>query len=129
MIYVDTSVLLARLFAEDASPATTLWSGGSLVSSRLLEFETFNRVNARGAAQRDLDAARHLLDRVGLIELSGKVLARALAPFPSPVRTLDSLHLATMTFLRGRGQAVELATYDHRLATAAAALGFPRVSV
>jgi hypothetical protein len=36
-----------------------------------------------------------------------------------PVRTLDALHLASIEFLRERGQDVELATYDDRLAAAA----------
>jgi type IV pilus assembly protein PilB len=31
------------------------------------------------------------------------VLARALEPFPVPLRTLDALHLAAVAFLRGRG--------------------------
>jgi hypothetical protein len=51
------------------------------------------------------------------------VLQRALEPFPAPVRTLDALHLASIEFLRGRGQAVALASYDDRLIHAAGALG------
>ncbi len=46
-------------------------------------------------------------------------------PFPIAVRTLDALHLATMDFLRGRSEAIELASYDNRLLAAAAALGIP----
>jgi predicted nucleic acid-binding protein len=57
------------------------------------------------------------------------VLARALLPFPQPVRTLDALHLATMDFLRSHGQSVELATYDRRLAAAAQSLGFALTDV
>ena len=53
------------------------------------------------------------------------VLARALEPWPVPVRTLDALHLATIDFLRGQGEAVELASYDNRLLAAARALGIP----
>jgi hypothetical protein len=53
------------------------------------------------------------------------VLARALEPFPLPVRTLDALHLATVEFLRGRGETLELATCDDRLAAAARALSIP----
>jgi hypothetical protein len=52
-------------------------------------------------------------------------LARALEPFPGTVRTLDALHLASVEFLRNRGQSVELATYDKRLMEAAQALGIP----
>ena len=52
------------------------------------------------------------------------MLARGLLPYARPVRTLDALHLATMDFLRGQGLAPALATYDQRLAAAAAGEGF-----
>lgn len=123
MIYLDTSVLLARLFAEDRSPPDALWSQ-PLVASRLLEFEAFSRVHGRSAASTHGADARLLIDRVHLLEMSGSVLGRALQPFAQPVRTLDALHLATMVFLRSRGLALTLATYDHRLATAAVSEGF-----
>ncbi len=128
MIYLDTSVVLARLFAEDRVPSDALWSG-PLVSSRLLEFEVFNRVHARGAGLSHGADARRLVDRVNLLELAAQVLARALLPFPQPVRTLDALHLATMDFLRSHGQTIELATYDRRLAAAAQGLGFALTDV
>ena len=102
-------VVLARLFAEDHSPPDCFWSQ-TFVSSRLLEFEVFNRVHSRGAATSDVVHARHFVDRVSLLELSSRALARALRPFPLPVRTLDALHLATMDFLRVEGQTLELAT-------------------
>lgn len=63
-----------------------------------------------------------LIWRVSLIELAPPVLARALELFPTPVRTLDALHLASMEFLRAHGQDVKLASYDRRLLTAARAL-------
>lgn len=71
------------------------------------------------------EPARELLDRVSLIELSPRVLERALAPFPTPVRTLDALHLASIEFLRGLGQSVVLATYDRRMTDAARLLSIP----
>ncbi len=123
MIYLDTSVVLARLFAEDRSPPDAFWSR-TFVASRLLEFEVFNRVHARGVATVYADDARQLVDRVNLVEMSAAVLGRALRPFARPVRTLDALHLATMDFLRGQGLAPVLATYDERLAAAAVAEGF-----
>ena len=128
MIYLDTSVVLARLFAEDRAPRDAFWSQ-AFVSSRLLEFEIFNRVHARGAGPSHVADARHFVDRVSLLELSARILARALRPFPLPVRTLDALHLATMDFLRAQGQTLELATYDQRLAAAASELGFPLAAV
>ena len=123
MIYLDTSVLLARLFAEDRAPPDALWSQ-TLVASRLLEFDVFNRLHARGAATTHGTDARQLVDRVNLVEISGKVLGRALLPFAQPVRTLDALHLATMVFLREQGLTPMLATYDQRLAAAAVNEGF-----
>lgn len=123
IVYLDTSVLLARLFAEDRSPPDSLWSE-PLVASRLLEYEVFNRIHARGAAATHGDAARRLVDRINLLEMSPRVLSRALLPFAQPVRTLDALHLATLDFLRTEGLNAVLATYDQRLAAAATGLGF-----
>jgi hypothetical protein len=57
-----------------------------------------------------------------LIELAPAVLARALEPFPIPLRTLGALHVASLEFLRERGQTVELASYDERMLAAARAL-------
>jgi hypothetical protein len=37
------------------------------------------------------------------------VLARALQPFPVPVRTLDGIHLAALAFIRAQKQSVTLA--------------------
>lgn len=121
MIYLDTSVALAHMLAEDRAPPEALWRQ-SLVSSRLLEYEMWTRLHARGLGLSHGEEARALLGRVALIELAPPILARALDPFPVPVRTLDALHLASLEFLRSRGQTVELATYDDRLALAARAL-------
>lgn len=62
---------------------------------------------------------------MALLELVPPVLSRALEPFPRPVRTLDALHLASVDFLRQRQPALQLATYDARLADVASALGIP----
>ena len=126
MIYLDTSVLLARLFAEDRLPPDAFWSQ-RFVASRLLEFEVFNRVHARGAGATHGADARQLVDRVNLLEMSAVVLSRALRPFVRQVRTLDALHLATLDFLRSQGLVPMLATYDVRLAEAAVGEGFALV--
>jgi predicted nucleic acid-binding protein len=123
LIYLDSSVALAQLFGEGRSPPDALWRE-PLVSSRLLEYEVWNRVNARGLDATLGDSARMLIGRLRLMELSPLVLARALRPFPAPLRTLDALHLATIEFIRAQGEAVELASYDNRLVRAAGALGF-----
>ena len=124
MIYLDTSVALAHLLAEDRPPPEKIWQE-SLISSRLLEYELWTRIHARRLARTHGDHVRALLVRVALVELAPPVLARALEPFPRPVRTLDALHLASMEFLRTHGQAVRLASYDSRLLAAARALKIP----
>ena len=98
MIYVDTSVALAELLAEDRRPAESFWNQ-TLVSSRLLEYEVWIRVHARKLARSHGEAARALVGRVALLELVSPVLTRALEPFPRPVRTLDALHLAVHLIL------------------------------
>jgi predicted nucleic acid-binding protein len=118
VIYLDTSVALAHLLAEDRVPPPRLW-GEPLVSSRLLEYEVWTRIHARGLARSHGESVRALVGRVALVELAPSVLSRALEPFARPVRTLDALHLASMEFLRSQGQPVELATYDDRMARAA----------
>ena len=118
MIYLDSSVALAHLLAEDRFPSETLWAQ-PLISSRLLECEVWNRINAHQLQNSHGDAVRDLIGRVAMIEMVGPVLTRALQPFPVPVRTLDAIHLSALEFVRAQKQNVQLASYDERLLTAA----------
>jgi len=122
VIYVDSSVVLAQLFAEDRHPGAALWNE-VLVSSRLLEYEVWNRVLAR-SQQPDPTEIVGLLGKIDMAEMSAPALHRALEPFPVPVRTLDALHLATAVFLSTETDPVALASYDNRLIAAAEKLGF-----
>jgi hypothetical protein len=124
MIYLDTSIALAHLLAEDRVPPESLWTN-QLISSRLLQYELWVRLHARRLSRSHGEAARQLLGRLAFVELSPAVLERALEPFPTPVRTLDALHLASVEFLRQHGQHVELATYDGHQIEAARALAIP----
>ena len=124
MIYLDTSVALAQLLAENRRPPDGFWQE-ALIASRLLEYELWTAINARGLSASHGNEVRALIGRVALIELTPPVLARALEPFPSAVRTLDSLHLASIEFLRSQRQQIVLATYDKRMEVTARALGIP----
>jgi predicted nucleic acid-binding protein len=128
VIYVDSSVLLADLFAEPRTPPAALWDE-DLASSRLLVYEVWSRINAGALMISHGDRARGLLARVNLTEMSKRVLARALDPFPVATRTLDALHLATIEFLRSEGEPLQLASYDNRLLAAARALGISIAAV
>ena len=119
---------LAHLLAEDRYPPRWIWDE-TLVSSRLLEFEVWNRINSARLADSHGDAARELTGRLALLELSPPVLKRALEPFPVRTRTLDALHLASADFLQNHGQRVEVASYDERLLQAAQAIGISVVEL
>lgn len=128
MIYLDTSVALAHILAEDRVPPESLWQD-TLVSSRLIEYEVWARIHARRLGASRGDEVRGLLARVSFIEMAPPVLARALDPFPTPVRTLDALHLASMEFLRSNGQTLQLASYDRRRVAAARGMQFAILSL
>jgi len=122
VIYLDTSVVLAHLLGEERRPALRLWDE-ALVSSRLLEYELWTRLHRMKLGDHG-EEARALLARVSFLELVPPVLARALEPWPSPVRTLDALHLSSMAWMISRRQSVALASYDERQIAVAHALGF-----
>jgi predicted nucleic acid-binding protein len=128
VIYVDSSVLLADLFAEPRSPPERLWDE-DLASSQLRAYEVRNRIHVYGLVPSHGAWARGLLARVNLTAMSEAALARALEPFPVAVRTLDALHLATMDFIRQSGEPVQLASYDNRLIVAAQALGITQAAL
>ncbi len=126
MIYLDTSVALAHLLVEDRRPPVALWRE-TLVSSRLLEYELWTSLHARGLAESHGDAARWLIGRIAILELAPPVLARALDAFPgrAPLRTLDALHLASCAYLVDHGQSIALASYDRRMTAVARAMDVP----
>ncbi len=123
MIYLDSSVVLAHVFAEPRALPELAWRE-PLISSRLLEYEVWNCVYARGLA-RSHEAVRTLLRRIDFLELDRPCLARALEPFPVAVRTLNSFHLATIEYIRQLNMEVALASFDRRMIAAARALGVP----
>jgi hypothetical protein len=98
-----------------------------LFSSRLIEYETWNRINRGNLGESNGEATRALLTRISFVELKPVVLARALDPFPLPVRTLDALYLASLCFLRKRRPNVALATFDNQMRAVAEAIGIPLV--
>jgi predicted nucleic acid-binding protein len=118
MIYLDTSVALAQLLSEDRTPPVALWSE-PLVVSRLLEYELWTRIHARGLGISHGGAVQSFLQRVAFVEPIRPVLERALEPFPISLRTLDALHLASASFLSAQGVKLRIASYDDRMCAAA----------
>lgn len=127
MIYIDTSVVLAALFAEDRKPPITLWDH-QLFSSRLLSYELWTHVNRLADDALCADAEK-VLTRINFVELSNETLKRVLEPFPERVRTLDAMHLSSLCFLRDRRIHCQLATYDKHMAMVGEQLGFSLFSL
>ena len=115
------------LLAEDRTPPETLWQ------ETLWRAVCSNTKSGAGSmraasAGRTAKGERSLIGRVALLEMAPPVLGRALEPFPMPVRTRRLL-LASVELLRGRGQSIELASYDDRLLSAARAMGIPLLTL
>ena len=129
--YLDTSALL-RLVLREPGALEQLRTSEALVASELLAVEslrTIDRLRLQGALSADEAAARRAiatdwLEAVDLVLLQRPVLARASEPFPTPLGTLDALHLATALVWRDRmRQALVMATHDRDLALAARSFG------
>jgi hypothetical protein len=121
-VYVDASVALAHLLNEDVAPPERMWKE-ALVSSRLLEYESWRRLHALGLAESHGDSLRAVLSSIAMLDLPEPVVGRAREAFPVRLRTLDALHLASLLFLAEQGARARLATYDQRMRDGAEALG------
>jgi hypothetical protein len=75
MIYVETSVVLAQVLAEDRPPPEGLWTA-TPISSRLTEYEVWTRVHARGlgASHGELGSSAESVGRFGLRELTQRMV-------------------------------------------------------
>jgi uncharacterized protein len=130
--YLDSSVVLRLVLGEehrlgeweqvDAAVASALTEVECLrVLDRLARLDRLSPdelAERRGAVYRTLAA-------VDLVDVSRTVLRRASEPFPTPLGTLDAIHLATALLWReATGDPLTLTTHDRELATAARATGF-----
>jgi predicted nucleic acid-binding protein len=130
--YLDSSALV-RLVLREQGALEELPSAQALVSSELLAVEclrTLDRLRLQGALSLEETLARRdavvdWLEAVDLVLLQRSVLSRASEPFPTPLGTLDALHLATALLWREQsGKDLVMATHDAGLALAARAFGF-----
>jgi len=131
-IYLDTSVLL-RLVLGEAGGLKDVRRAETLVSSELLAVEsrrTIDRLRvlstlSQDEATRKLKTVAEWLDAVDMVLLRSPILTRAGEPLPTPLGTLDALHLATALVWRERmNQPLTIATHDGALGEAARAFGF-----
>lgn len=130
--YIDTSALL-RLALREPGALEDLRSYGALVSSELVAVEsrrTIDRLRLQGSLTTDEAAERAgvvagWLEAIDLVLLRPPVLSRACDPLPTPLGTLDAIHLVTALIWRERmGPLPVVATHDAALGVAARAFGF-----
>ena len=127
-VYVDSSALLKRVFAEDESEALVaglrahVAEGSVLVSSALAWVEVSRALraypNSRGPVELGSVADTAMS---GVLEkpMSGEVIALARRLAPPTLRTLDAIHLASALLI----DADVLVAYDQRLLQAATSYG------
>lgn len=135
--YIDTSALL-RLVLREPGALEGLLSFDGLVSSELIAVEswrTIDRLRLQGALTVEEAAARlrviaDWLEAIDLVLLRPPVLSRASEPLPTPLGTLDAIHLATALIWRERmGGLPTMATHDSALGLAASTFGFDVLGV
>jgi predicted nucleic acid-binding protein len=135
--YVDTSALL-RIVLREPGALADLRSYDALVSSELIAIEssrTIDRLRLQGSLRTEEAAARlqivaGWLEAIDLVLLRPPVLSRASEPLPTPVGTLDGIHLATALSWRDRvGPLQVVATHDAALGLAARAFGFEVIGI
>ena len=134
--YLDTSVVLRVVLGQPESmdlsrhrPAFT----SILTRVECLRSLDRTRILA-GLSSEDLALRREAvftaLAGVEIVDLDDAILERASLPAPVPIRTLDSLHLATSLQWRDlHGGKVVFATHDRGLGTAARAYGLKVVGI
>ncbi len=129
MIYLDACALLKFIKSERQTDALRSWrqalpEGTELVTSDLAKLEITRTLLRAGIDhQRVPYFAGQALRGVYLVDLTSTVLARAIAYQVPRLGCLDAIHLASADPFRT--ELTEFVTYDHELAEAAAALGFP----
>jgi predicted nucleic acid-binding protein len=132
--YIDSSVILRKLLrAEGAIADLTQWQ---LFSSQLLDVEvrrTLQRCHFEGALAADVFARRlqewyAFRDAIDLVSISDGILQRAAEPFPTLIKTLDAIHLATaLAWTRQTEEPIIVLTHDRQFGIAASACGYPVV--
>jgi predicted nucleic acid-binding protein len=129
--YLDASVVLRLVLGEPNKLAE--WKRvRTAVASALTEVECLRTLDrlGRGGVLADTDVATRraevfrLLEGVEVVDIVRPILRRASEPFPTPLGTLDAIHLATALAWGDASKVdVVMATHDRALATGARSVG------
>mgnify|MGYP005817755685 CR=1 FL=1 len=130
--YIDSSVIL-RLVLSEPNRLREWPDVVQGVTSALAEVEVLRtldrlRFSVPGVGPEALASRREvafrLLEGLETVEITRGVLARAAQPLPTPLGTLDAIHLVSAMAWREQFDSVLFATHDRALSAAARASGF-----
>ena len=135
--YIDSSVILRVVLGQP--DRLREWKSLSLgVASALVEVECLRTLDRLKIREKIADAAIadrrqavfRLVEEMELVEPTRPVLTRASQPLPTPLGTLDAIHLATALLWREKERKeLIMATHDTALGVAARACGLRVVGI
>ncbi len=132
--YLDSSVILRAVLNQP--DRIEPWEDAEVsVTSALTEVEclrTLDRLRIRTGAPlvEQREAVFGILAETRIVEIDAAVLGRASMPLPSPLGTLDAIHLASgLLWRETRDRGMVIATHDAALGVAARACGLTVVGV
>jgi hypothetical protein len=122
---------LLRIVLGEAKPLPQWRRIREAITSEITKVESLrslDRLRLAGALDdRELGRRRAtmltLLGGFELVRLNRAVLSRAAEPFPTQIRTLDAIHVASALLLPSSKRQLYFATHDDDMATAAIAVG------
>lgn len=130
--YIDSSVIL-RLILSERNSLHEWPDVHQGVTSALAEVEVLRTLDRLRFSAPNIDpsmlagrreAAFRFLEGVETVEITRGILARAAQPLPTPLGTLDAIHLVSAMGWREQFEPLVFATHDLALAAAARASGF-----
>jgi len=125
-IYLDSSAIVKLAIAEPESVPLRRYlrrRRATIVTSALARTEVARALLPLGSAA--VQRGNDVLRRFEMIRVSDRLLTRAGAMQPTELRSLDAIHLATVQQLGA--SLTRVVTYDERMATAAAVMGYAAV--
>lgn len=126
-IYLDSSVVIALVAEDDPHHKIAVRlvrpAQRPTVTSSVTEVEVGRTLIRRAAPRLLQQAARELLARCEIVELTSEIRGQAVNVRPSSVRSLDAIHIATAL----AAGLTEFASFDQRQGVAAEEMGLQLV--
>jgi predicted nucleic acid-binding protein len=131
LAYLDSSVVLRKLLRQ--SDAISNWTQWRFFSSELVDMEvrrTLHRYHSERFLTAESFAQRiqewHVFrEAIDLVAISPGILRRAAEPFPTSIKSLDAIHLATaIAWANHTEEPITVLTHDRPFGIAASACGF-----